>query len=222
MSLQDTSPQKWLPTIAPLIVLPPWIWLAVRTKNCLQVITVHSVPFPKRTIWLIKMLALIIGAGGVFGATTELGTPWFLAIVPAGTVVFFALRERVEEVIPPKPVQDAFVYRSSWEEYRKLRTAYLRSCVWPGAAFLSLIRMSAFADKLPNAVQIGLFAFCLVALIATGAVAGIKQLKWLRWPCPRCGCSFRGFWSRPWLPKTCVYCGLPREENAIVNSHANS
>src|SRR6266481_10176665 len=27
-SCQDTSPQKWLPPIASLIVLPPWIWLA--------------------------------------------------------------------------------------------------------------------------------------------------------------------------------------------------
>jgi hypothetical protein len=73
MTLYDTSPQKWLVTIASLIVLPPWVWLAVRTKNCLQVITVRSIPFPKRTIWLIKILALIIGAGGVFGVTTELG-----------------------------------------------------------------------------------------------------------------------------------------------------
>jgi len=75
VNFQDSSPQKWLPAIASLVVLPPWIWLAVRTKNCLQVITVHSIPFPKRTIWLIKILALIIGAGGVFGVTTELGTP---------------------------------------------------------------------------------------------------------------------------------------------------
>jgi hypothetical protein len=222
VSFQDTSPQKWLPTIASLVVLPPWIWLAVRTKNCLQVITVHSVPFPKRTIWLTKMLALIIGAGGVFGATTELGMPWFLAIVPSATVIFFALRERVREVIPPNPVQDASAYGSSWEQYRKLRIAYLRSCMWSGAAFLSLMVMLAFADELPNAVQIGLFAFCLVALIATGAVAGLQQLKLIRWACPRCGCAFRGFWGRPWMPKNCVYCGLPREGNAIDISHANS
>jgi len=222
VSLEDTSPQEWLPTIASLVVLPPWIWLAVRTKNCLQVITARSIPFPKRTIWLTKMLALIIGAGGLFGATTGLGMPWFLAVVPAGTVVFFALRERVEEVIPPKPVQDSLASRSSWDQYRELRTAYLRSCVWPGVAFLFLILILAFADKLSNAVEIGLFAFCFVALIATGVVAGLKQLKWLRWPCPRCGCSFRGFWGTPWMPKKCVYCGLPREGNVIDISHAKS
>jgi hypothetical protein len=203
-------------------VLPPWIWLAVRTQNCLQVITAHTIPFPKRTIWLTKALALIIGAGGVFGATTELGMPWFLAILPSAAVVFFALRERVDEVIPPKPVQDASAYRASWEQYRKLRTTYLRSSLRPGAALLSLILVLALADKLPNVVRIGLFAFCLVALIASGAVAGLMQLKLIRWACPRCGCAFRGFWGRPWMPKNCVYCGLPREGNGTDISHASS
>jgi hypothetical protein len=58
--------EKWLPLVAPLLVLPPWIWLAVRTQHCLQVITVHSIPFPKRTIWLVKTLALIVAVGGNF------------------------------------------------------------------------------------------------------------------------------------------------------------
>jgi hypothetical protein len=222
VSFQDTSPQKWLPTIAALVVLPPWIWLAVRTKNCLQVITARTIPFPKRTIWLTKILALIIGAGGVFGAATEFGMPWFLAIVPSATVIFFALRERVEDVVPLKPVQDVSAYRSSWEQYRELRTAYWRSCIWQGAAILCLILTIALAGKLPNAVEIGLLAFCLVALIATSGVATLKQFKLIRWACPRCGCAFRGFWGTPWMPKKCVYCGLPRDGNAIGISHANS
>lgn len=162
-----SSQEKLLPAIASLVVLPPWIWLAVRTKNCLQAITAHSIPFPKRTIWLIKMLALIIGAGGVLGAAPELGMPWLVAI---------------------------------------------------GVA---LILVAAFADRLPKTVQIGLFPLCLVAAIAAIAVMSYRQLKWLRWPCPRCGCAFRGLW-RPWLPRNCVYCGLPREGNAIDFSHANS
>jgi membrane-associated protease RseP (regulator of RpoE activity) len=192
--------------------------------DCLQVITLQCTAFhfPKRTIWLIKILALIIGAGGVFGVTTELGTPWLLAVVPSASVIFIALRERVEEVIPTKPVQDASAYRSSWEQYRKLRTAYLRSSVWPGAAFLCLIIVSTFADRLQNAAQIGLLAFFLAALIVTGTVAGLKQLKLIRWACPRCGCAFRGLWGKPWMPKNCVYCGLPREANTIDTSHANS
>jgi hypothetical protein len=219
VSFQDSSPQKWPPIIASLVVLPPWIWMAVRTKHCLQVITMHSIPYPKRTIWLIKILALIVGAGGVFGATAELGMPWFLAILPAGTVIFFALRESVQEIVPPKPVQDASAYQSSWQQYRHLRGTYMRSWRWFGAAFLTLILISALADKLPKTIQIGLFAFCLVAVIASVAVISVKRLKWFRWPCPRCGRSFRGSW-RPWLPRRCVYCALPRGEEGA--SHAAS
>src|SRR5262245_43562571 len=48
--------------------------------------------------------------------------------------------------------------------------------------------------------------------IAASVVLGLNQMKWYQWPCPRCGCAFRGFWGRPWLPKRCVYCGLEREE----------
>jgi len=92
-----------LALIAPLIVLPPWIWMAVRTQHCLQIITVHSIPFAKRTIWLLKTLALIVGVGGLFGATVQVGMPWLLAILPGGITVFFALKESVQEVVPPKP-----------------------------------------------------------------------------------------------------------------------
>jgi hypothetical protein len=216
-----SSQEKLLPAIASLVVLPPWIWLAVRTKNCLQAITAHSIPFPKRTIWLIKMLALIIGAGGVLGAAPELGMPWLVAIMLSSTVVFFAVRERVQEVVPPKPVQDYSAYQASWRQCRQLRSTYMWSCTWFGAIGVALILVAAFADRLPKTVQIGLFPLCLVAAIAAIAVMSYRQLKWLRWPCPRCGCAFRGLW-RPWLPRNCVYCGLPREGNAIDFSHANS
>src|ERR1700680_1790441 len=90
------SPQfleNWLPLVAPLLVLPLWIWLAVRTRHCLQIISAHTIPFPRRTIWLIKILALIVGGGGVAGAAVAAGIPWFFAILLAGVVLFFALRE---------------------------------------------------------------------------------------------------------------------------------
>ena len=205
--------EKWLPLVAPIVVLPPWIWLAVRTKHCLQIISNRTIPYPRRTIWLIKILALIVGAGGVMGGAAEVGMPWFLAILPAGVVVYFAFRENVQEIIPPKPNQDASPYQSSWQMYRHLRSDYIRSWRWLGGTGAMLILLMAFADKLPNPIQVGLFAFCLVAVLASSAVMSLKQLKWLRWPCPRCGCAFRGLW-RLWLPKKCVYCGLPREDNA--------
>jgi len=202
-----------LALIAPLIVLPPWIWMAVRTQHCLQIITVHSIPFAKRTIWLLKTLALIVGVGGLFGAVVQVGMPWLLAILPGGIIVFFALKESVQRIVPPKPSQDAAAYQTSWETYRTLRRDFLRSWRWFGASFLMLILVTAFADKMHRTIQIGLFAFCIVAILSSIVVMSLKQLKWLRWPCPRCGCAFRGFWVRLWLPKKCAYCGLPRADS---------
>jgi len=202
-----------LALIAPLIVLPPWIWMAVRTQDCLQIITSHSIPFAKRTIWLLKTLALIVGVGGLFGAVVQVGMPWLLAILPGGIIVFFALKESVQRIVPPKPSQDAVAYQTSWETYRTLRRDFLRSWRWFGASFLMLILLAAFADKMHRAIQVGLFAFCIVAILSSTVVMSLKQLKWLRWPCPRCGCAFRGNWGRLCLPKKCAYCGLPRAES---------
>ena len=77
MNLQNGPLDKGLlALIAPLIVLPPWIWMAVRTQHCLQIITAHTIPIVKRTIWLVKTLALIVGVGGLFGAVVQVGMPW--------------------------------------------------------------------------------------------------------------------------------------------------
>jgi hypothetical protein len=203
-----------LPAIASVLVLPPWIWLAVRTRHCLQIISAHTIPYSRRTIWLAKTLALIVGAGGVLGVAAQLGIPWFLAILPAAVVVFFALKENVQEIIPPKPNQDASAYQSSWLQYRHLRSDYMRSWKWVAGTGAALIALTAFADRLPNSIAVGLFALCLLAVLASFVAVNLKQLKWLRWPCPRCGCAFRGLWRRPWMPKNCVYCGLPREGNS--------
>jgi hypothetical protein len=202
-----------LPLVGFLLVLPPWIWLAVRTKQCLQIISSRSIPYPKRTIWLIKILALIIGAGGVLGVSDQLGIPWYVAISFAAAVVLFALRENVQEIIPPLPNQNARVYQSSWQEYGRLRNAYMRSLKWLGVIGVLLILLTAFSDKLPNPIRVVLFSLWLVSAVACIAVMYVRQFKWLRWTCPRCGCAFRGLWWRPLMPKTCVYCGLPREDN---------
>jgi hypothetical protein len=83
-------------------VCPPWVWLAVRTEQCLRLVTRHSVPFTKRTVWLIIILALIVGARNVAGILADVGIPWFLAIVPAGIIIFFSDSENVSEVVPPE------------------------------------------------------------------------------------------------------------------------
>jgi len=43
----------------------------------------------------MKVLAVIVGIGGIFGAIIQIGVPWFIAILPAGVALFFALREDV-------------------------------------------------------------------------------------------------------------------------------
>jgi len=200
-----------LRVVGPLIVLPPWIWMAVRTRHCLQVITMRSLPFSKRTVWLIKILAVIVGIGGIIGAIIQIGVPWFIAVLPTGVALFFALKEDVQAVVLPKPNQDADVYQSSWQEYWRLCRDYIRSWRWFVASSLILILSAAFGDYVPRTARIGVFAFGMVATLASIGFMSVKQLKWLRWPCPRCGCAFCGFWGRPWLPKSCLYCGLPRE-----------
>jgi len=216
--LPSDQTEKLAPLLAALVVCPPWVWLAVRTKQCLQVITSRSIPFSKRKVWLIKILALIIGAGNVSGILAEIGTPWFLAIVPAGIIAFFSLRENVSEIIPLKPIQDPAVYQSAWREYWRLRDSYRRSGLGFVAAFVLIILVHLAGVRLPQSIQIGLFAACLVALFVSIAIASVNQWKWFHWRCPRCGCSFRGVWGRLWLPKKCAYCGLPREEESAIRN----
>src|SRR5208282_3568965 len=93
------------------------------------------------------------------------------------------------------------------------RSDFLRSWKWFGASLLMLVLVVSFADKVHRNVQVVLFVFCAVAFLSSMIVISIRQLKWLRWPCPRCGCAFRGVWWRPLMPKNCVYCGLPKQEN---------
>jgi len=197
---------------AGLLVCPAWVWLAVRTSQCLRVITGHTIPFSRRKIWLIKILALIVGAGNVGGILIGIGVPWLLALLPAAIIVFLSLKENVSEVVPPKPTQDPAVYESAWREYERLRASYRRAGLGFVTAFLLIIPVVFIAEKLPPYIQTSLFAVCLVAFLVSIAGMSVSQWKWFHWRCPRCGCSFRGEWGWLWLPKKCVYCGLPRRE----------
>jgi hypothetical protein len=194
---------------AELLVCPPWLWLSVRTKQFLQAITRCSIPFSKRTIWLIKILALIIGAGSVFGILLDVGAPWFVAIVPASIVVVLSLRENVSQVIPVKPMQETSAHESAWLEYRRLRSAYKLSVFILLGIFLSMAPAIVVINELPQKVQIASSVILLAGLGASIGLMTVRSWQWSFWPCPRCGCSFRGR-MRMWLPKKCVYCGLPR------------
>jgi hypothetical protein len=217
VTFEDRSLHTWLGAVAELLVLSPWLLLAVRTTDFLKFVTSHKVPFPKRTIWLAKVLGLILGAGGVFAVSNTLGLPWYLALLPTGTFIVFAFGENVEEVIPPKPAQDASAYHSAWKEYQALRGAYVRSQVWVGATILSLIVLIVIGRILSETAGSVLMIIWFAAVIFSGAMNAAGALRFFRWPCPRCGCAFNGMWIRPWFPKKCAYCGLQRESGASVN-----
>jgi hypothetical protein len=205
---------KWGEIIGGVVVLPLWVWIAVQTTKCLRVITRYSIPYKRRAVWLIKILALVVGAGGVVGISLDAGIPWFVAVVPAVLIVFFAVREPVAEIIPPKPTQDAPTYESAWREYYRLRRVGIRwvlLSLTPVLFVLFIFVLFTPGQRLPESVWSALITMCFMAVIASSVVSFVHQWKWYRWPCPRCGCSFRGAW-RWWLPKHCVYCGLPREE----------
>jgi len=200
--------QKWPDLLASLLVVPPWVWLAVRTKDFLGFLTGHSVPFSKRAIWLLKLLALVVGAGGLAGALNDLGLPWYLALLPAGIIVWIALTNRVERLDPPVPPQDASAQQLSWNEYWKLRSACALSLKWVGVATISVIIAFVFRNRLRDVIAEIVTIFFFLVLVASFLVSGGRRLKFRRWRCPRCGCAFNGWWNLRFFPKRCVYCGL--------------
>src|SRR5262249_30443997 len=111
VNFQEALPPKQFLNIGSLVVVALWVWVAVRTRQAVRLISSGTIPFSKRAIWLLKILALIVGGGGAIGLAQELGAPLFLAIVIGGVIVFFAVRENVEEVVPPRPFQDASTYQ---------------------------------------------------------------------------------------------------------------
>jgi len=175
--------KKWLPAIAGVVVYPLWIWLAVSTKYCLRIITRHTIPFPKRRIWLIKIFALIIGAGGVIGEASSFGVPWFLAVLPVGFIVYFALKEKVQDVTPHKPPQEPSAYQLAWSEYWRLRSVSLRLWRWFGAAFVMAVVLGRFAEEFSHAIQIILAVISVSIVIGSYVVVYLNQLNWMRWPC---------------------------------------
>lgn len=220
LNFRENAPLKSFELIAFLVVCLLWISLAVRSEQCLRFISRSAIPYTRRTIWLLKILALIIGAGGIVGLAVSLGTPWFLAVLPGGIVVFFALRENVQDVVPLKPPQDVASYQLAWQEYSRLRNFYMRSWIWFGTTFGILVLAVMVSSKLPQVLQLSLLGICFVAVVASMFVTSFNHYKLQRWPCPRCGCAFRGLWGRPWLPKRCVYCGLARWEE--ISGRASS
>lgn len=213
----DSVIVKLVMAIAELAVCGVWVWVAVCTTSSLGFLTSHAVPFAKRTMWLTKILALIVGAGGVMGGFSQIGLAWYFAAVPAVTIVFFALREKVDEVVIPTPPRTKASYLPAWESYRRFRRNVVYSYVWLAigfaVTFTGTILVSRSEKALPEIADKLILAILGMIFLALFVNVYYWAWKFAYWLCPRCGCVFRGFMA-PWLPKQCRYCGLPRwEEN---------
>jgi hypothetical protein len=140
--------------------------------------------------------------------------PRFLGLLPAGIVVYFAIKEDVQEIVPPKPVQlrSASAYESPWLEFRALHRAFKRSCLALAAAFSLIVLSFIFRPKVPDIVVAAFIIVCLVAVGGSMGAIAYNQWRFSTWPCPRCGCSFQGVWKGELgLADVCAHCGLPRE-----------
>lgn len=204
--------------VSMVVFFGPWIWLAVRTKEFLRTTTGNSTPFTKGKIWFAKILSLIVGGGAVFALASalafSLGMPRFLGLLPTGVLVFFAIKEDVEEFVPPKPIQlqYAFAYESPWLELRALHRAVKRSWLAFAAAPSLIVLMIIFHPRVPDVLLTVFLIVCAVAVAGSMGIA-FNQWRFLTWPCPRCGCSFQGVWKGELgLPDVCAHCGLPRED----------
>jgi hypothetical protein len=193
-------------------VYPLWIWLAIRTCDVLRFVTGKNIPFGKHTIWLIKILALIIGAGGTLGAPTEIGLSWHFGIVPAGLIIFFSLTEKVNEITFPRPQHDAAAYQAGWNEYRRLRAKGARAYLASGIVLIAFVVVARLGENITKRFEIAIVVFAVVALLAAFALMCSAQWQLIHWPCPRCGCAYRGLWISFFMPKRCRNCGLPRWE----------
>ncbi len=212
MNPTDSAMEKIVRAVTELLVCGVWVWVAVSTSRSLRFLASNTIPFSKRTIWLVKILALIVGAGGLMGAFSEIGLAWYFAAVPAVAVVFLALREKVEEVVILRPLRTGASYLPAWESYRRLRRNVLLSYAGIVVLFVGVILAGVFERVLPAMMEKSILIF--LGLIFLGLLANLYSRFWKfsHWPCPRCGSSFRGLWGFPWLPKRCRYCGLGRWE----------
>lgn len=206
--------QKLAMGVGGSLVCSVWVWFAIRTNQFLKLITRGAVPFHRRTIWLLKLCAIILGAGTVWGILAEFGIPSYLAVVPAGIVVALALRDKVESFVPANPPQDSTDYEAAWQEYRHLRRAHNQSGLLSLAAFFFLGVTIVIGGQSPNAMWLSLEAVSALAFLIFLAISAQNQLKWKFWPCPRCGHAFRGYWGF-WMPKRCAHCSLPRPEKNV-------
>jgi len=95
-------------------------------------------------------------------------------------------------------------YREHWRRYRKLRnlSVLLWAAYVPAVLTVTLLGSAIFNSYTPGFVLGGAW---LVVFLVVG-------IRFVHWPCPRCGQSFSGTWwsNKGLLAKECAHCGLPK------------
>ncbi len=207
---------------AAILVCAAWTWLSVRTTSCLRTITRGTARYTRRTVWLIKLVAIIVACSNIVGVAMSFGLHWLLSGLLGGVLVLFALTDKAAELTPPRPPQIASAYAQSWQEYSRLRRNIVLFVVTPLVLLLSMFALVVTLGTRLNGV-VGTILFGIVACGITLSFAGYAYNGWQfsSWPCPRCGCRFRGWF--PYVPrKKCSHCGLTLwDEHPDYPSSAN-
>lgn len=194
-----------------------WVWMAVRTMQCLRLTTRAAIPFSLQAVWISKAISLLAGAGAVSLMLVEGGVAWYFGIVPTAVIAWFSLRETVTSVVPQKPVQTSTAHDAAWLEYRRLRRSYRRSLWIIALPVLGAVAVG-FVPDCASASTWTLFKVLLLALLcACTVIVGFRLQRVRYWPCPRCGCAFGGRWGDSKLPSQCAFCGLPRREESNLS-----
>ena len=125
-------------------------------------------------------------------------------------VVLLAVLDKPVEISPETPPQLRSSYIESWRQYVGLRKQLvIYVLVLIGLVVASFLTAVALGTRLTE--QASTVLFWSVFSLATVTFLGYAYHAWkfTYWPCPRCGCRFRGPFSLV-LPKKCSHCGLPR------------
>jgi hypothetical protein len=209
-----------VPVVLTVAVCAAWVWLSVRTSDCLRVITRGTALYSRRTVLLIKIVATVVAAPNVAGAAASFGANWFLDGFLGGVVVLLAVLDKAVEISPATPPQMPSSYSESWQQYLGLRKQLvIYALILIGLVVASFLTAVALGTRLTEHASTVLFwsVSCLATLTFVGYA--YNTWKFTYWPCPRCGCRFRGPFS--WaLPKKCSHCGLPqwREDSDLPSS----
>jgi hypothetical protein len=194
---------------AGILVCAVWVLASARTTVVLRNITRRSVAHTRRLVWLIKIIAMIVGAGTIFGLSTDFGLHWLLGGFLSTLVVLFALTDKVEAIVPTPPPQNRLAYSRAWQEYKRLRKDAVIPAILLVLLGLSWIALTAeLQTRLTSHTLNILFwivIFAAIVLLVTGTYNGWKLTYWA---CPRCGHCFRSLWVASIMPKQCNHCGL--------------